>query len=61
MLGLPKVSTPVDTRNKKPVKRISPSQMEERKKKGLAYNCDDKWVPRLGINVRMLPYFCWKG
>lgn len=43
--GLSKVSTPVDTRNKIPVKRISPSQMEERKK-GLGYNCDDKWVPR---------------
>lgn len=46
LLGLSKVGTPVDTRNKIPVKRISPSQMEERKKKGLGYNCDDKWVPR---------------
>lgn len=38
LLGLPKVSTPIDTRNKIPVKRIFPSQMEERKKKGLGYN-----------------------
>ena len=45
LLGLPKVSTPIDTRNKILVKRISPSQMEERKK-GLGYSWDDKWVPR---------------
>ena len=29
-----------------PVKKISAAQMEERKKKGLCYNCDDKWAPR---------------
>lgn len=46
LLGLSKVCTPVDTRNKIPVERISHSQMEEREKKGLGYNCDDKWVPR---------------
>ena len=39
MLGLPRVSAPVDTRNKIPIKIISPAQMEE------CYNCDDKWAP----------------
>ncbi|KAJ0101884.1 hypothetical protein Patl1_05728 [Pistacia atlantica] len=26
-----------------PVQRLSPSQMKERRDKGLCYNCDDKW------------------
>jgi hypothetical protein len=28
-----------------PVQKISPLQMEERRKKGLCYNCDSKWNP----------------
>ncbi|RVX03831.1 Transposon Tf2-8 polyprotein [Vitis vinifera] len=28
-----------------PVQRLSPSQMKERRDKGLCYNCDDKWAP----------------
>ena len=45
ILGLPKVNTFVEAKSKIPIKRISPAQMEERKKKGLCYNCDDKWGP----------------
>ena len=46
ILGLPKVRTLLETKTKIPVKRISPTQMEERKKKVLCYNCDEKWGPR---------------
>ena len=45
ILGLPKVNTFVEAKSRIPIKRISPAQMEERKKKGLCYNCDDKWGP----------------
>nr|XP_023872616.1 uncharacterized protein LOC111985197 [Quercus suber] len=42
----PKVPTLTDNKNNRlPLKRISPAQMEERKKKGLCYNCDEKWGP----------------
>lgn len=33
--GVPKVTVPIQ--------RISPAQMEDRRKKGLCYNCDAKW------------------
>ena len=29
---------------KLPIQKLSPSQVEERKKKGLCFHCDDKWV-----------------
>ena len=43
ILGLPKSNVVLDTKPKIPVKRISPAQMDERRKKGLCYNCDEKW------------------
>ena len=45
ILGLPKVNTFVEAKSRIPIKRIPPAQMQERKKKGLCYNCDDKWGP----------------
>ena len=47
ILGLPpKVpSLTVNKNNGIPIKRISLAQMEERKKNGLCYNCDEKWGP----------------
>ena len=50
LLGVPKPSLlgapPMENRSTKIlVKKISAAQMEERKKKGLCYNCDDKWAP----------------
>ena len=50
LLGAPKPSVlgapPMDSRPSKiPIKRISAAQIEERKKRGLCYNCDDKWAP----------------
>ena len=44
ILGPPKALPLIDNKsNKLPIRRISPAQMEERKKKGLCYNCDEKW------------------
>ena len=45
ILGLPKVPSLLDPKSRLPIKRISPTQMEERKKQGLCYNCDEKWIP----------------
>ena len=46
LLGVPRLAAPVDNRTTKiPIKKITATQMEERKKKGLCYNCDDKWAP----------------
>ena len=45
ILGPPKALPLIDNKsNKLPIRRISPAQMEEwKKKKGLCYNCDEKW------------------
>ena len=45
ILGPPRVNTFLEAKSRIPIKRISPAQMEDRKKKGLCYNCDDKWSP----------------
>ena len=45
ILGMPpKVSGFIEEKTRIPTKRISATQMEERKKKGLCHNCDEKWV-----------------
>ena len=36
----------LDTKPKIPIKRSTPTQMDERRKKRLYYNCDEKWGPR---------------
>ena len=43
ILGPAKVNPFLEAKSRIPIKRISPAQMEDRKKKGLCYNCDDKW------------------
>ena len=40
ILDLPKVTSLIDPKSRLPIKRISPAQIEERKKKGLCYNCE---------------------
>ena len=59
MLGLPRLAALTDTRTKIPIKKISATQMEERKKKGLCYNCDDKWV--LGHKCKNATLFLLEG
>ena len=46
ILGVPpKTPSLLEYKPRLPIKKISPAQMEERKKKGLCYNCDEKWAP----------------
>ena len=35
----------LDSKFKLPLQRLSPAQMEERRKKGLCFNCDEKFQP----------------
>ena len=60
LLGVPRLAAPVDNRTTKiPVKKIIAAQMEERKKKGLCYNCDDKWAP--GHKCKQATLFLLEG
>ena len=46
ILGLPKPKHSISTsesRTKVPLQRLIAAQMEERRKKGLCYHCDEKW------------------
>ena len=43
ILGLPKFESKTDQKLKLPLQRLTSAQMEERKKLGLCYNCDEKW------------------
>ena len=46
ILGLPKGNAMVEAKPRIPIKRITPAQMDERRKRWLCYNCDEKWGPR---------------
>ena len=43
ILGLPKNNVVIESKSKIPIKRLTPTQMDERRKRGLCYNCDEKW------------------
>ena len=43
VLGPPKFETRIESRTKFPLQRLTGAQMEERRKQGLCYNCDEKW------------------
>ncbi|XP_030949790.1 uncharacterized protein LOC115973672 [Quercus lobata] len=43
ILGAPKLEAMVEPRTKVPLQRLTSAQMEERRKQGLCYNCDEKW------------------
>lgn len=43
ILGLPKLESRIDNKVKLPLQRLTSTQMEERRKLGLCYNCDEKW------------------
>ena len=46
ILGIPKLENSISTsesRTKVPLQRLTAAQMEERRKKGLCYHCDEKW------------------
>ena len=42
-LGLPKLEGRNDSKVKLPLQKLTNAQMEERRKHGLCYNCDEKW------------------
>ena len=39
----PRPETRLDSKFKLPLQKLSPAQMEERRKKGLCFNCDEKF------------------
>ena len=60
LLGVPRLAAPIENRTTKiPVKKITIAQMEERKNKGLCYNCDDKWEP--GYKCKQTTLFLLEG
>ena len=63
ILGLPKFNSPIKAKTRIPIKRILLAQMEQRKKKGLCYNCDDFVITVMinghqVISVRVLSCCC---
>ena len=64
LLGVPRPSllgaAPIENKTTKiPVKKITAAQNEESKKKGLCYNCDDKWAP--GHKCKQATLFLLEG
>ena len=43
ILGLPRGNAVVEAKPRISIKRITPAQMDERRKRGLCYNCAEKW------------------
>ena len=43
ILGSPKNNVVIKSKPKIPIKRITLAQIDERRKRGLCYNCDEKW------------------
>ena len=43
ILGLPRGNAMVEAKPRISIKRITPAQMDERRKRGLCYNCAEKW------------------
>ena len=54
LVAPPKATTALPT--KRPLLRLSPTEMDERRAEGLCYNCDDKYAP--GHRCKRL-YACW--
>ena len=45
-MGLPKANVVVESKPRIPIKRLTPAWINERRKRGLCYNCDEKWGVR---------------
>lgn len=43
LLGVPKIENKSEQKVRLPLQRLTSAQMEERRKQGLRYNCDEKW------------------
>nr|XP_023879731.1 uncharacterized protein LOC111992135 [Quercus suber] len=59
ILGLPKLEGRNDSKVKLPLQKLTSAQMEERRKQGLCYNCDEKW--HLGHKCKGAKLFLLEG
>ena len=59
ILGLPKNKVVIESKSKISIKRLTPAQMDERRKRGLCYNCDEKW--RVGHKCKYAKLFLLEG
>ena len=59
ILRLPKVKSKTDQKLKLPLQRLTSAQMEERRKLGLCYNCDEKW--QMGHRCKGAKLFLLEG
>lgn len=59
ILGLPKLEGRNDSKVKLPLQKLTNAQMEERRKQGLCYNCDEKW--HLGHKCKGAKLFLLEG
>jgi len=55
----PRPDTRLDSKFKLPLQKLSPAQMEERRKKGLCFNCDEKF--QLGHHCKSAKLFLLEG
>ena len=55
----PKPDVKLDSRYRLPLQGLSPSQMEERRRKGLCFNCDEKFQP--GHQCKLAKLFLLEG
>ena len=55
----PKLEVKVDSRYRLPLRKLSLAQMEERRKKGLCFNCDEKFQP--GHQCKLAKLFLLEG
>ena len=55
----PRPETRLDSKFKLPLQKLSPAQMEERMKKGLCFNCDEKF--QLGHHCKSAKLFLLEG
>ena len=55
----PRPDTKLDSKFKLPLQKLSPAQMEERRKKGLYFNCDEKFQP--GHHCKSAKLFSLEG
>ena len=59
ILGLPKFENNTDQKLKLPLQRLTSAQMEERRKLGLCYKCDEKW--QMGHRCKEAKLFLLEG
>lgn len=59
ILGTPKLEAILEPRTKVPLPRFIGAQMEERRKQGLCYNCDEKW--QMGHKCKGAKLFLLEG